>query len=83
MAPKSNLMLSNKPGSFCKPYLLHSWRFHCVLIRLLENADDFVEMFRAKTGYRIVEPAHMVLFIVPAFLCLVFFPCEKWERLIY
>uniref|UniRef100_N1QYY0 Uncharacterized protein n=1 Tax=Aegilops tauschii TaxID=37682 RepID=N1QYY0_AEGTA len=25
-----------------------------------ENDDDFVTMFRARTGYRIVEPAHMV-----------------------
>jgi hypothetical protein len=37
-----------------------------------KNADDFVEMFRMRTGYKIVEPAHMVLFIAPAFLCLTF-----------
>jgi hypothetical protein len=39
---------------------------------VIENADDFVEMFRARTGYKIVEPAHMVLFISPAFLCIMF-----------
>ena len=81
---ESNLLLSNKPDFSCKPYLLHSWCFYCVLIRLLKNADDFVEMFRAKTSYRIVEPAHMVFFVVPAFLCLImFFLCEKWKHLIY
>jgi hypothetical protein len=32
---------------------------------ILKYADDFVAMFRARTGYRVVEPAHMVLFIIP------------------
>lgn len=59
---ESNLMLSNKPD-FCKAYLLQSWCSYCVLICVLTNADDFVEMFRAKTSYRIVEPAHMVFFL--------------------
>jgi len=25
-------------------------------------SDEFVEMFKYKTGYEIVEPAHMVIF---------------------
>jgi hypothetical protein len=57
---------------------LQSWCSYCVLICVLTNADDFVEMFRAKTSYRIVEPAHMVFFFVAlAFLYLLFFLCEK------
>lgn len=70
---ESNLMLSNKPDFSCKPYLLHSWCFYSVLIRLLKNADDFVEIFRAKTSYRIVEPAHMVFFVFQPFYALLCF----------
>lgn len=79
---ESNLMLSNKPD-FCKAYLLQSWCFYCVLICVLTNADDFVEMFRAKTSYSIVEAAHMVFFVALAFLYLLFFLCEKGKHLIY
>jgi hypothetical protein len=31
-----------------------------ILSNFLKIADDFVTMFRSRTGYRIVEPAHMV-----------------------
>ncbi|KAF8739502.1 hypothetical protein HU200_013841 [Digitaria exilis] len=45
--------------------------------------NHFVEMFRTRTGYNIVEPAHMVLLISLAFLCFPFFFSEKWNLLIY
>lgn len=59
-----------------------SWCFWAILIHFLKIADDFVAMFRARTCYKIVEPAHMVLFIAlyfNAFFCGI----EKWNLRIY
>lgn len=35
-----------------------------------EFSDEFVAMFREKTGYPIVEPAHMVIVVLVDFSCL-------------
>lgn len=41
-----------------------------IVFPLYEFSDEFVAMFREKTGYPIVEPAHMVIVVLVDFSCL-------------
>lgn len=36
----------------------------CLKVILFWMSDEFVEMFKHKTGYEIVEPAHMVISVI-------------------